>query len=115
MTATGIARLAIAFISIALTPVLAFAQPYPNKPLRFIVPYPAGRFTRQLTQRIHRSRASGHTKIRQLRHLRRRYHFAPAWRVVQLANRIKAGANSLQGRRTARHRSDGRASAVRSH
>ena len=42
MTATGIARLAIAFISIALTPVLAFAQPYPNKPLRFIVPYPAG-------------------------------------------------------------------------
>ena len=49
MTATGIARLAIAFISIALTPVLAFAQPYPNKPLRFIVPYPAGRFTRQLT------------------------------------------------------------------
>ena len=41
-TTTGIARLGIALIVLALTSVHAFAQTYPNKPLRFIVPYPAG-------------------------------------------------------------------------
>ena len=37
-TTTGIARLGIALIVLALTSVHAFAQTYPNKPLRFIVP-----------------------------------------------------------------------------
>ena len=41
-TTMGIMRLVIALLVIALTSVHAVAQPYPNKPIRFIVPYPAG-------------------------------------------------------------------------
>ena len=36
----ALARLLLAFITAASIPV--WAQPYPNKPIRFIVPYPAG-------------------------------------------------------------------------
>ena len=41
-TTTGITRLVLALFAIVLTSVHAFAQPYPVKPIRFIVPYPAG-------------------------------------------------------------------------
>ena len=41
-TTMGIMPLVIALLVIALTSVHAVAQPYPVKPIRFIVPYPAG-------------------------------------------------------------------------